>query len=187
MSALVVEDAGGRRLLTLTLVRALSTVSVLGPGLAAVLAVLAMAPDGSPWWPAPVLLALVVVAAGMPDSGVPALALVGVGSWWLAVVRDPPMVATVAVAACGLLFHLACARAASGPSGCVPSPAVIGRLAARAAGVLLVTAAIAALATLVEDHSGEGGDPGVTSVLLAAALLAVAALPWLASPPPPPR
>lgn len=174
MSALVVEDAGGRRLLTLTLVRALAAASVVVPGLAAVVVVLAVA-HGAPWWPAPVLAGLVVVAAVVPDSGSPALFLAGLGSWWLAVVREPPVAATVAVAGCGLLLHVACARAASGPPGCVPSAGVVGRLAVRTVGVLAATAVLAVAVTPVDDVTG------TPPVLVAAALLVVAALPWLAT------
>lgn len=173
MSALTVEDAAGRRLLTVTLGRVLTGAALVLPAVAAIVVTWRLA--GAAWWAVPVLAALVGVAAALPDSGIPAFVLAGVGAWWLAAVREPPVSGTLTVAACLLVFHVACAHSAAGPPGCVPSAAVVRSLLLRTVGVLAITAALAVIALLVDDVSG------APPVLVAATLVAVATLPWAVS------
>lgn len=172
--ALSLEDAAGRRLLTVTLTRVAVAAAVLVPAVVAIAVTWRLSVDLA-WWPVPLLVVLLAVAAALPDSGIPAFFLAGLGAWWLAAVREPPVSATLAVAACLLGFHVAIAHAAAGPPGCEPSGAVVRSLLGRTAGVLVITAGLAVIALLVDDVSG------APPVLVAVTLVAVAALPWLVS------
>lgn len=171
MTALTLVDDAGRRVLTMTWTRVTVGAAVLVPPVVAVAVTLRVL-DGAAWWPAPLLVALVPFAVLLPDSGIPGFVLAGIGAWWLAAVREPPVVATVLVAACLLVFHVATAQAAAGPPGCVASAAVVRPLLLRTAGVLVVTAGLALAAFVVDERVG------APPVLVAAALVAVAGLPW---------
>lgn len=175
MSSLSLLDDAGRRVLTVTVTRVVVGAAMVLPPLVAVVVTWQVADSGSPWWPAPLLVALVPFAAALPDSGIPGLVLAGTGAWWLAAVHEPSLPATLLVAACFLVFHVATAHAAAGPPGCRPSAVVVGSLVARTGGLMAITAGVAAAAAPVDEVVG------TPPVLVAAALVAVAALPWALS------
>jgi hypothetical protein len=125
------------------------------------------------WWPSLALLVLAVGSAGLPDSGVGLVTLGGLAGWWLVAVPEPTVWPALVVSCCGLVFHVALAHAAAGPTGFAPTRTAVRRLAVRCGAVLLVTGGVAAVAEAAE----EWGEPPALVVGLTLAL--VGALPWL--------
>lgn len=171
---LAVVDRRGRRLGTVSWARALTWLGVIGPVFVVTVLMTRVAPD-APWWPGPVLLALAVATAGLPDSPIGMVTIAGAGAWWVAVAEDAPRSASPLVAGALLVFHLATAHAAAGPPGRVADPGSVLRLVRGAAPVLAATFALCLVAVAAEDRVV------VPPVVLGAALLAVAGVPLLVS------
>ncbi len=174
MSGFVLEDREGARLLTITLPGIVVLILTIAPVAIALGALHRVAPD-TPWWPSLVLVLLAVISAEVPDSGAGLVTLGGLVGWWLISVQEPTVWWALLVACCGLVFHVALAHAAAGPSGCAPTRAVVTQLAGRCGVVLLMTAGLATVVEVAE----EWGEPPALVVGLTLAL--VGALPWLAA------
>ena len=174
MSTLAVEDRSGATLLTITVPGLVTRLLTVLP-VAVALGSLHVVSSDVPWWPSAIVGVLAVLSAEVPDSGAGLVTLVGLVAWWLLAVDDASPWWSLLVAACALVFHVALAHAAAGPSGCAPTALVIGRLALRCGVVLAITAAVA----LVVDVAEEWGEP--PSLVVGLTLASVGALPWLAA------
>jgi hypothetical protein len=174
LTGFVLEDRDGTRLLTVTAPGFVVLVLTVAP-VAAALAVLHRVAPGTVWWPSLVVVLLALVAAGLPDSGAGLVTLAALVAWWLIAVPEVLVWWALLVASCGLVFHVALAHAAAGPSGCAPTWATVRGLAARCGVVLLVTAGVA----LVVEVAEEWGEP--PALLVGITLALVGALPWLAA------
>lgn len=174
MSGFVLEDRDGAQLLTITIPGIVGHVLTVAPIAIAVGALHRTAPD-TPWWPSALLVLLALVSAQVPDSGAGLMTLGGLVAWWLIAVQEPVVWWALLVASCGLVFHLALAHAAAGPTGCAPTWPTVGRLARRCAIVLLVTVSLA----VVVDAAEAWGEP--PALLVGITLALAGALPWIAA------
>lgn len=170
---LVLLDREGRRLVTLGWAPLLRRAAIIGPVVVVLVTVAQVAPE-RPWWPAPALVLFAVVTAELPDSGIGLATVGGAGAWWAVAATDAPLAGSLLVAVALLACHLATAHAAAGPPGRVAEPATWLRLLGTALPLVAATVAVFAV-SLAAD-----GRVVVPTVALAAALLAAAALPWLA-------
>ena len=173
VTGFVLEDRDGTQLLTLTIPGIAVRVLTVVPIAVALAELHRVAPDAL-WWPSFALLVLAVGSAGLPDSSVGLVALGGLVAWWLVAVPEATPWSALVVSCCGLVFHVALAHAAAGPTGFGPTWAVVGRLATRCVAVLLATSGLAAVVVVAE----EGGEP--PAVVVGITLALVGALPWLA-------
>ncbi len=174
VTGFVLQDRDGTPLLTLTVPGIVVRILTVAPVAVALVVLHLEAPDAW-WWPSLALLVLAIGSAALPDSGVGLVTLGGLVAWWLIAVQEPAVWWAFLVSCCGLVFHVALAHAAAGPSGCGPTRAVVRRLATRCAGVLAATAALAVVVEVAE----EGGDP--PALVVGVTLALVGALPWLAA------
>jgi hypothetical protein len=176
VTGFVLEDRDGTPLLTLTVpgivVRLLAVTPVV-----VTLAVLHRSAPDAVWWPSLALVVVAVGSAGLPDSVLGLVTLGGLVAWWLVAVQEPAVPGVLVVAGCGLVFHVALAHAAAGPSGFGPTRAAVRRLTARCAALLLFTGGVAAV---VEVAEGWGEPP---AMVVGVTLALVGALPWLAGRP----
>jgi hypothetical protein len=174
VTGFVLEDRDGTPLLTLTVpgivVRLLTVVPV-----AVALAALHLVSPDAEWWPSVTLLLLAIASAELPDSAAGLMTLGGLVAWWLIAVPEPGIWWALVVSCCGLVFHVALAHAAAGPSGSAPTWGVVRRLVGRSAAVLLFTCGVAALVEVAE----EWGEP--PALVVGITLVLVGALPWLAA------
>lgn len=173
VTGLVLADRTGAPLVALTVPGVVTRLATVAP-IAVALAVLHRLASDPPWWPSLAVLGLATAAAAFPDSAVGLATLGGLVAWWLVAVEEPAVWWAVLVSGCALVFHVALGHAAAAPAGASPSRGVVGRLAARCGGLLLITVAVAAFA----EGANGWGEPPVLAVGLTLAL--VGALPWLA-------
>lgn len=144
---------------------------VVGSMLAVVAAVATAAP-GRPWWPAAVVGLLALGSAELPDSPAPLLTLGVAASWWVVAAPDPTGGPVLVVAVAFLVFHTTTAYAAQGPPGRAADRRLVRGLVARTTPIGAATLAVGVLAI-----AAEGADvvPGAVVV----ALLALAGLAWV--------
>ncbi len=174
VTGVVLQDRGGTPLVTLTVPGIVVRLVAVGT-IAVALAVLHRVAPEIPWWPSLATLVLAVGSAAMPDSAVGLVTLGALAAWWLVAVDEPAVWWALVVACCCLVFHVALAHAAAGPSGFGSTRAVVRRLATRCGAVLLVTAGVAAVAGVAK----EWGEPPALVVGITLAL--VGAAPWFAA------
>lgn len=173
VTGFVLQDRDGTPLLTLSIPGIVVRLLTVAPVVIALVVLHAIEPDAV-WWPSLALVVLAIGSALLPDSSVGLATLGGLVAWWLVAVPEPDVWWALLVSCCGLVFHVALAHAAAGPSGFGPTRAVVGRLAMRCGGVLLVTTGVAAVVEVAE----EWGEP--PAVVVGITLALVGALPWLA-------
>lgn len=168
---LTVRDRRGRWVATLSPAAIVRWLLVVGSMIAVVAAVATAAPGG-PWWPAAVVGLLALGSAELPDSSAPLLTLGVAAAWWVAVVPDPTAGPVLVVAVAFLVFHTTTAYAALGPPGRAADRRVVRGAVARTTPIGAATLAVGVLAV-----AAEGADvvPGAVVV----GLLGLGGLAWL--------
>lgn len=141
-----------------------------------------VAAPGAPLWPAALFIAVAAVAATSPDSTAGAIALVGYGGWWLAVVEAPAWPLVVAAALAALAFHLSLAHAAAAPSGASAPLAVVPGLVLEATVGGVVAAVLAIFVSAIN-----GASVTTPAALIGVTLLVIALIPRSASTTSPPQ
>ena len=174
VTGFVLEDRDGTPLLTLTVPGVVVRLLAVTPIVVAIAVLHRVAPDVH-WWPSLALVVLAIGSAGLPDSILGLVTLGGLAAWWLVAVQDPAVPGTLVVAGCGLVFHVALAHAAAGPSGFGPTRAAVRRLTARCAALLLFTGGVAAVVEVADEWDDS------PALVVAATLALVGTLPWLAA------